>query len=215
MKRLLFICTATILLWASGIQDASAQRTSQGNAFVGISPYVSGYSIPSGGLGVEAGQYLLHSYWKVELRAVDWNQKIAEDEDGTEAAETAEAEEGTDVVQEETAPVYFDHILWNLSGSWMYRLLASYDRRFNVYVGAGAFLGINQYEVFHKLPEETPGEFPSEEFVYGAEPRVEIEFFPFRRTALVLGVQSPLTFSSSLKTDRWHVSASLGVRINL
>ena len=200
MKRLLFICTATILLWASGIQDASAQRTSQGNAFVGISPYVSGYSIPSGGLGVEAGKYLLHSYWKVELRAVDWNQKIAGDEDGTEAAETAEAEEGTDVVQEETAPVYFDHILWNLSGSWMYRAFGTYG---------------NQYEVFHKLPEETPGEFPREEFVYGAEPRVEIEFFPFRRTALVLGVQSPLTFSSSLKTDRWHVSASLGVRINL
>ena len=212
MKRLLFICTATILLWASGIQEASAQRTSQGNAFVGISPYVSGYSIPSGGLGVEAGQYLLHSYWKVELRAVDWNQKIAGDGD---EAEEAVPEEGTDIVEEETASVYFDHILWNLSGSWMYRLLASDDRRFNVYVGAGAFLGSNQYEVFHQLPEETPGEFPSEEFVYGAEPRVEIEFFPFRRTALVLGVQSPLTFSSSLKTDRWHVSASLGVRINI
>ncbi len=197
MKRLLFYLITIIVLCHVGMTTASAQRTATGKPFIGISQFVSGYSIPSGGLGIEGGQYLLNSYWKVGVRAIDWNQKIVR------------------MRTEDDKPVYFDHILWNLSGSWMYRLLASYDRRFNVYVGAGAFLGINQYEVFHKLPEETPGEFPHEEFVYGAEPRVEIEFFPFRRTALVLGVQSPLTFSSSLKTDRWHVSASLGVRINL
>ena len=211
MNRLLFICTAAILLLASSIQEASAQRTSQGEVFVGMAPYVSGYTIPSGGLGIEAGQYLLHSLWKVELRAVDWNQKVAGETDETAAVEGGEEVE----VVEESAPVYFDHVLWNLSGNWMYRLLASYDRRFNLYVGAGAFVGLNKYEVFHKLPEEMPGEFPDEEFVYGAEPRIDIEFFPFRRAAVVLGLQSPLTLSSSLKTDQWHVSASLGVRINL
>ena len=200
-----------MLLLVSGMQEASAQRTSQGEVFVGLAPYVSGYSIPSGGLGIEAGQYLLHSLWKVELRAVDWNQKVAGETDETV---TAEGDEEVEVI-EETAPVYFDHVLWNLSGNWMYRLLASYDRRFNLYVGAGAFVGLNKYEVFHKLPEEMPGEFPEEEFVYGAEPRIDVEFFPVRRTAIVLGLQSPLTLSSSLKTDRWHVSASLGVRISL
>ena len=176
-----------------------------------MAPYVSGYTIPSGGLGIEAGQYLLRSLWKVELRAVDWNQKVAGETDETATAEGGEEVEAVG----EAAPVYFDHVLWNLSGNWMYRLLASYDRRFNLYVGAGAFVGLNKYEVFHKLPEEMPGEFHDEEFVYGAEPRLDIEIFPFRRTAIVLGLQSPFTLSSSLKTDQWHVSASLGIRINL
>ena len=109
----------------------------------------------------------------------------------------------------------FDHIQWSLGGSWMYRLFGSYGRRFNVYVGAGACLGLNHYEVFRKLPEELSAEFPKVEFIYGAEPALEIEVFPLRRTAVVLGVQSPITLASSLKTDLWHLSASIGIRINL
>lgn len=176
---------------------ASAQRTSFGKAFAGIHQYVSGYAVPSGGLGVEGGQYLLHSYWRAGVRAVDWNQKVsgAQDTDGN--------------------PVLFDHILWTLSGGWMYRLFGSYGRRLNLYAGGGAFVGLNHYEVFRKLPAELTGGFPRAEFVYGAEPGLDIEFFPFPRTALVLGVQSSFTFSSSLGTDLWHLSGSLGIRFNL
>ena len=213
MNRLTASCIATILLWVTFSQGASAQRTSQGTVFIGLSPYVSGYSLPSGGLGVEAGRYLLHSYWKVELRAVDWNQKVSAGGDA-DAAPAEESAEGASPAAE-AAPVHFDHVLWNLSGNWMYRLAASYGRRVNLYVGAGAFVGLNRYEVFRRLPEELSGSFPEEEFVYGAEPRIDLELFLFRRTAFVLGVQSPITLSSSLKTDLWHVSASLGIRINL
>ena len=197
MKRFLFIVIGLILLSLGNSGKAFAQRTSTGIVFIGVNQFVSGYAIPSGGFGIEGGQYLVSSYWKVGVRAVDWNQKVA------------------DILDEEGNRVWFDHILWNLSGSWMYRLAGTYSRRFNLYVGAGAFLGLNQYEVFKKLPSELQGEFPKVEFVYGVEPSIDIEVFPFRRVALVLGIQSPVTLSSSLKTDLWHLSGSLGVRINL
>lgn len=197
MKRFLFIVIGLIVLLLGNTENTFAQRTSTGKPFIGASQFVSGYAIPSGGFGIEGGQYLVSSYWKVGVRAVDWNQKIA------------------DIRDEEGNRIWFDHILWNLSGSWMYRLAGTYSRRFNLYVGAGAFLGLNHYEVFKKLPSELQGEFPKVEFVYGVEPAIDIEVFPFRRVAFVLGIQSPVTLSSSLKTDLWHLSGSLGVRINL
>ena len=197
MKRLLFYLITIIVLCHVGMTTASAQRTATGKPFIGISQFVSGYSIPSGGLGIEGGQYLLNSYWKVGVRAIDWNQKIV------------------GMRTEDDKPVYFDHILWNLSGSWMYRAFGTYGRTFNFYVGAGAFIGLNQYEVFHKFPAEVDSGLPHLEFVYGVEPAIDIEIFPFRRVALVIGIQSPITLSSSLKTDLWHLSGSLGVRFNL
>jgi hypothetical protein len=196
MKHLLFILSAIFFLLHASPREAFAQRTATGKPFIGLSAYVSAYAVPSGGVGIEGGQYLSRSYWKAGVRAVDWNQKIA----GT-------ADSGS--------PVHFDHILWNLSGAWMYRLAATYSRRFNLYVGGGAFVGLNHYEVFRKLPGELAGGFPKAEFVYGVEPAVDIEIFPFRRVAILIGIQSPLTFNSSLKTDLWHLSGSIGVRVNL
>ena len=196
MRRFLLIGISLILLLCAVPFGAFAQRTSAGKPFIGLAGFVSGYSIPSAGVGIEGGQYLLGSYWKAGVRAVDWNQKIAGLSDGN-------------------SPAFFDHILWNLSGSWMYRVLGSYGRTVNLYIGAGAFLGLNHYEVFHKLPPELAGDFPKVEFIYGAEPEIDFEIFPFRRVAFVLGIQSPLTLSSSLPTDLWHLSASLGIRFNL
>ena len=197
MKHLLFILSAIFFLLYASPREAFAQRTATGKPFIGLSAYVSAYAVPSGGVGIEGGQYLSRSYWKAGVRAVDWNQKIAGAVDGS------------------GSPLLFDHILWNLSGAWMYRLAATYSRRFNLYVGGGAFVGLNHYEVFRHLPADRSGGFPKVEFVYGVEPSVDIEFFPFRSVALVLGIQSPFTFRSSLSTDLWHLSGSIGVRVNL
>ena len=176
---------------------ASAQRTCNRQGFIGMSQYVSAYAVPSGGLGIEGGQYLLNSYWKAGVRALDWNQRLG--------AGSVSGDE----------PVFFDHVLWTLHGGWMLRVLSTYGRGLNVYLGGSAFLGVNQYEVLRPLPAERQGEFPAAEFVYGAEPAAEVELFLSTRTAVTLGVQSPFTFLSSLETDLWHLSASLGIRINL
>ena len=165
MKRFLFGFITSILLVYMGAITASAQRTAPGKVFIGLDQYASGYSIPSGGAGIEAVSIGVSPTWA--------SYAAAQDAAGT------------------------------------------YGRTFNVYFGGGAFIGINHYEVFRKLPTEISPDFRKAEFVYGVDPELEFEVFPFRKVALVLGIQSPLTFSSSLSTDFWHLSASLGIRINL
>ncbi len=197
MYKLKFVIIPCLILLLAIPAEASAQRTCNRQAFIGMSQYVSAYAVPSGGLGLEGGQYLLNSYWKTGVRALDWNQRLG--------AGSVSGDE----------PVFFDHVLWTLHGGWMLRVLATYGRGLNVYLGASAFLGVNQYEVLRPLPAERQGEFPAAEFVYGAEPAAEVELFISTRTAVTLGVQSPFTFLSSLETDLWHLSASLGIRINL
>lgn len=197
MKHRLFVVIPILILLLAARSTASAQRTCNRQGFIGMSQYVSAYAVPSGGLGLEGGQYLLNSYWKAGVRAVDWNQRLG--------AGSVSGDE----------PVFFDHILWTLHGGWMLRVLSTYGRGLNVYLGASAFLGVNQYEVLSPLPAERQGEFPAAEFVYGAEAAADIELFLSTRTAVVLGVQSPFTLLSSLESDLWHISASLGLRINL
>ena len=176
------------------IDEASAQRTSKGVVHIGVSQMVSAYSIPSGGLELNAGMYLLNSYWKAGLCAVDYNQKV------------------TGAFSE---PTWFDHIHYIAYGDWMYRIIGTYSRSVNLYAGGGIFLGASNYEVFKKLPDELSSGLPSLEFIYGIKPCIELECFVSRKVALTLGVNSPLTFSSSLSTDLWHLTGSLGVRVNL
>lgn len=174
---------------------ALAQRTSYRSIHIGLSPKVSCNSLPSAGLELSAGQYLLNSYWTAGVCATDWNQKVSTGDGGNAQ--------------------HFDHILWNVSGGWMYRLAGSYSRWFSLYVGGKAFLGCNQYEVFKEMPDEWEYDFPDLEFIYGIEPCIDLEFYLTRHFALTLGVQAPLTFGSSLPSDILHITGSLGIRINL
>lgn len=185
--------TLTMFFMGCFSQQASAQRTAHKSVHFGFSQKVSCYALPSGGIELSAGQYQLNSYWTVGVSATDWNQKIR-------------SGESTD---------YFDHILWNANAGWMYRLFGTYSRWFNFYAGGKVFLGCNQYEAFKPMPQEWEYDYPSAEFIYGLEPCIDMEFFLSKHFALCLGVQAPLTFGSSLPTDIFHLTASLGVRINL
>ena len=49
------LALALQLFWHS---DAVAQRTAEGSTFIGVSPTVSAYSVPSGGLDICTGGYL-------------------------------------------------------------------------------------------------------------------------------------------------------------
>lgn len=187
----------SLLLSLAGTGEAAAQRTSEGSVFIGLSQMVSGYAVPSGGLDIGAGGYFSSSLWKAGVRAVDWSHKVSSDtEGGNEDA-------------------LFDHIAWQLYGGWRYRVVGTYNRAFSLYAGADAFLGLNQHEVFRKLPVEVQTGLPSVEFAYGAVPEIELEWFVSPQVALTLGVQCPLTLGSSLTTDDWNLTGSLGVRINL
>ena len=187
------LALALQLFWHS---DAVAQRTAEGSTFLGVSPTVSAYSVPSGGLDICTGGYLRSSLWKTGVRAIDWNHRIASD---------------TGVGHDDL----FDHIAWSLYGGWRYRLFGTYNRVLSVYGGGDVFLGINQYEAFRRLPSELKTGLPKSQFIYGVLPELEAEFFVGRCVALTLGAQLPVTLGSSLKSDKWNLTGSIGVRINL
>ena len=62
------LALALQLFWHS---DAAAQRTAEGSTFIGVSPTVSAYAVPSGGLDICAGRYLRSSLWKAGVRTID------------------------------------------------------------------------------------------------------------------------------------------------
>lgn len=126
------LASALKLSWHS---DAAAQRTADGSTFIGASPTVSAYAVPSGGLDICAGGYLRSSLWKAGVRAIDWNHRIATD---------------TGVGHDDL----FDHIAWSLYGGWRYRLFGTYNRVLSVYGEGDAFLGINQHEALRRLLSE-------------------------------------------------------------
>ncbi len=196
MKRLFFISVCIILCLAGSPWRASAQRTADRTVFLGLSQMVSASALPSGGVTLEGGQYLLNSYWKAGVSAVDWNQRYNNPDGTLERA-------------------WFDHIHYTLQGGWMYRLASTYSRSFSLYGGASAFLGCNSFNGFRPLPAEYTGGYPRAEFIYGFFPELELEWYPFRRTGFTLSVRSPFTFSSSLETDLWHITGAVGIRINL
>lgn len=194
MQRFLFYCLSILLCLSGASVKCFAQRTSDGCVHIGLAQQISCYSTPSGGLDINAGMYMLHSYWKAGLSATDYNA-IAK---------------GNNLDGE-----CFDHSHFIAYGEWMYRLVGTYSRNLNLYLGGGAFLGANVYELFRPLPEGTERTFPKSEFIYGLKPAVELEFFFCRKVAFILGANFPFTFSSSLETDIAHVVGSLGIRVSL
>lgn len=196
IKRSILCMALASVLMAAAQSEASAQRTAEGSIFIGTSQMVSAYAVPSGGLDIYAGGYLNSSLWKAGMRAVDWNHRITSD---------------TGVDHDDI----FDHIAWSLYGGWRYRLFGTYNRAFSLHIGGDAFIGLNQYEAFRRLPGELATGLPACEFIYGVCPEAEMELFFSRGAALTLGAQLPVTLGSSLNSDKWNLTGSLGVRINL
>lgn len=194
MKRNLFYCYFILSALLAFSFECSAQRTSNRSVHIGFAQQVSAYSLPSGGMELNAGMYLLHSYWKAGLMATDFNVMAG---------------------GKNTDGEYFDHAHFVAYGDWMYRLVGTYNRCLNLYLGGGIFMGCNAYEVFRPLPETVEKEYPKTEFIYGLKPSIEMEIYFCRRVAFTLGANFPITFSSSLETDIAHIVGSLGIRVCL
>lgn len=194
MNRHLFyiICILAECLFAL---DGFAQRTSEGTFFVGIEQMASVSSVPSGGLAASCGSYLRNSYWKAGISVVDYMQKTS--------------------LPDKTAGPVFDHMHFRAEGGWLYRLCSTYSRNISLYLGGSAYIGMQSYYIFRKLPSEVSTSGGRSEFIYGIQPEILSEFFVSKKVALTLGIQGPFTFGSSLSTDLWHLTASLGVRVNL
>ena len=199
------------LLIASG-SSADAQRTAYGSKFISIEPMVTAYCVPSGGADLNFGGYQRASYWRVGVRVADWNHRIDTGEELLNGDVTEDDGDNLPAVEDEPM---FDHVQASVYGGWRWRFISSYTRAFNVYAGADAFVGLNKLQVLRKLDEEMKIACPGEEFAYGVVPEVEMEIFLGRRVALLLGVQCPITLGTSLQTDTWNLTGTLGLRFNL
>lgn len=194
MKHILFYCYIVFPLLLADSIECSAQRTSNRSVHIGLAQQISCYSIPSGGLDINAGMYSLHSYWKAGLMATDFNVRM-----------------GGKYVKGD----YFDHTHFVAYGAWMYRLAGTYNRGLNFYLGAGAFVGCNAYELFQPIPDTYEKAYPKSEFIYGLEPSIEMEVFFCPKVAFTFGANFPFTFSSSIETDTANVVGCFGIRICL
>ncbi len=196
MKRLIGITSLIGLLFFGTSNLSSAQRTAVNRFFVGIEQQGTFHGLhnglPSGGLMLECGQYLLNSFWYCGVSASNMNQET------------------------DTSPSYFyDNVIYAVHSGWKYRLVGTYSRGFNLYLGGSAFVGINSHEVFRPLREEHSGSFAQNEFIYGVQPSLEFEIYTGSKVAILAAAELQTAFSNSFGSGLFLPVASIGARINL
>lgn len=191
MKRFVkaALCAAFFFLCA-GPRDLYGQRTAFRSSFGSFSAV---YSVSSLGLEADYGQYLQKGYWAAGLSAV--NRGVIEETTGE--------------------PVSFSRL--EAFGKLMWSPWRMRDRSVNVYVGGDAFIGWEFLDPFRSLDRPlrkaiTSAGYSSTAFVYGASPRAEVEWFPFRSTAFTAGIRIPVAFGSNIRELGFE--AALGVRQN-
>ena len=99
-----------------------------------------------------------------------------------------------------------------LTPSVMARLASTRSRSLCLYAGAGVLIGCEVCDPMSSLDPNVETGVEGRAFIWGAEPRLELEWFPLRRTALVIDMSAPVT-SSRLKAARARVG--LGFRCYL
>lgn len=183
------VLSTVILLIFISSNDAIAQRTMKSQLFVGAEGMVSIVDPRDHGLALEFGQYTLKGLWSCRCTGTS-----------------------------NRAEILSDYILKYMDvcgeGGYLYRIVGSRSRQFNLYGGGGAFLGYEFYDPFGSLPSHIATELPkSGQFLYGITPRLEFEAFLSRKIGISLGLSAPLNFTSLV--SRFRPRVSLGIRIDL
>lgn len=183
-----FLKIAVLLLFITSI-DASAQRTMKGQFFIGAEGIVSVIRPRDHGLALEFGQYTLKGLWSSRCSSTCSSPEIMPGHRLTYI----------DICGE---------------GDYLYRLVGSRSRQFNLYGGGGVFIGYEFYDTFGSLPEHIATELPKTgQFLYGITPRLEFEAFLSRKIGISLGLSAPVNFTSLISKFRPRVT--LGFRIDL
>lgn len=193
LKHLLGVAVLSACLFSCPAVDLSAQRTSKDQFLITGSVTTPAFSSVGG--EVSFGRYLRYSYWSAGVMTENPSVALSS------AAQRAQFN------------------LFAGYGSFMYRVIKTPTRVFNVYAGADVFLGMEALDVYARLTEEAYKALLNEgyqasRFIYGGGLRVELEFFPLRRWALVM----PLRVSAKGNSGSGQIfgySFGLGVRYNL
>lgn len=98
-------------------------------------------------------------------------------------------------------------------GNWMYRLVGTRSRVFNLYTGAGVFLGWEFYDPGNDLPDFVSEDLTGGTFLYGINAKIQAELFFTRTAAFLFTGTAPINFSSPCT---WaQPCAAFGIRIDL
>lgn len=99
-------------------------------------------------------------------------------------------------------------------GNWIYRLAGTSSRSFNIYAGAGAFLGWEFPSHVKALSvSEAQNGSGSGTFLYGINAKVQAEIFFSKRFALIISGNAPVNFSSTYSL--FQPCGCFGFRIDL
>jgi len=180
----------SVLLILAAVLSASGQRTSKGQFYVGADWGTTVYPKPMSYhvINVEAGQYMLFGKWQAG-------------------------------VTYSTRDAYGIVSVLAHAGS-MYRFCASRSRIVNFYGGGDMIMGADFCsEQISVLVPDDDGTSKTEVreaktgFVWGLNPKLELEVFPFTRMAFYMGVSLPVKFSTQQKA--FSIVPYFGVRVNL
>lgn len=164
---------------------ASAQRTISGQSALGLSARYNGTSV-----GAEAfySQYTLNGYWNVGITGDLYATPLS----------TGDKMSYMDVAA---------------AGGYMFRLVGTRNRAFNLYAGVGVFAGVEWIDPASRLPKHIVTGLPTVQFLYGVYMRMGVECFLGTRVALTLSGVLPVNFSS--KITMLHYGGEAGIKILL
>lgn len=140
------------------------------------------------GASLSYGQYLHSSIWEAGAR-VQWRNYV--------------------INSEYTMP----YMPLCAFADWMYRIVGTRSRVFNMYAGAGVFLGWEFYDPGKTLPDFISSSLSSGTFLYGVEAKLQMEVFVSKRLALLFSGVAPFNFSSPCSWIQAY--GSLGIRLDL
>ena len=193
MKRSIITVTTILLalLFVSST-TASAQRTSRGQFL--FSGDVSTFMFESIGGEITVGRYMKYSYWNAGV--LNENPWVPINGTGEKAM----------------------FARYEAMGSFMYRIIPTHTRVFNVYGGGEVFVGGEVLDPYAQLTEETyrtllNSGYRTARFIYGGAIRLELEVFPFRSWAIYVPIRASLTANTAIN-GMFGGSVGLGIRFN-
>lgn len=186
------LCLAALSFLAG---SAFAQRTSKDQF------HLSGtvdYNLYSMGGEVQFGQYLLFGYWSAGANLQNHPCDIG------------------------NGSANFQRIVG--LGTFMYRFVGNRSRSLNFYGGGDVFVGAEVLDMFSSLSEERRKNlvenkgFKDARFIFGGGLRLEGEYFPLPRLAIILPLRVVFTANTAMNShkggDIVGFNVGLGVRYN-
>ena len=172
------------------VLSASAQRTSIGERHLSI---IGNWTISSAGAELMGGQYTMYGQW---FAAVDFLNRAE-----------------IDAMSKEK--LYFPH--FQFCGGYLYRLYGNKTRSFNIYAGADGFIGVEMFDLFRTLSKSTRNAFAlngfkDAKFIFGAAPRIEMEYFFSRSVGATVRLRLPVCFLSKFNMVAFEAGA--GIKVN-